>query len=98
MDYQLFYTQKALSDLSEIVARIAEDDSEAASRFGNALLDHLDLLARFPRIGGEIRKRTEVRKLIHSPILVYYKVDEAAHRIQILHLRHAARKPPGSEI
>ena len=51
MDYRLLFTQRALSDLSEIVGHIAQDDDEAASRFGKALLDHVDLLGRFPRKG-----------------------------------------------
>lgn len=50
MDYRLLFTQRALSDLSEIVAHIPEDDEEAASRFGEALVDHVDLLGRFPRM------------------------------------------------
>ena len=52
MDYTLRYTKKALNDLDEIIGRIAEDDDEAASRFGGSLLDHIDLLARFPRMGA----------------------------------------------
>jgi len=98
VDYHLVYTQKALNDLAEIVGHIAEDDAETASRFGGSLLDHIDLLARFPRIGGVIKKRPRVRKLVHSPILVYYRVHEDTHVIEILHLRHGARKPPESEL
>jgi plasmid stabilization system protein ParE len=52
VDYRLLFTQRALSDLSEIVEHIAQDDDEAASRFGEALLDHVDLLGRFPRMGN----------------------------------------------
>ncbi len=63
MDYRLRYTQKALNDLDEIIGRIAEDDAEAASRFGGSLLDHTELLARFPRMGALIRRRRNVRKL-----------------------------------
>jgi plasmid stabilization system protein ParE len=79
--------------LAEIVGYIAEDDPEAATRFGNALLDHLELLPRFPRMSGMIRQRSKVRRLVHSPILVYYTVRESDRRIEILHFRHAARKP-----
>jgi plasmid stabilization system protein ParE len=71
VDYSLLFTQTALSDLADIVEHIAEDDAEAASLFGNALLDHVDLLTHFPRMGSTIRKRSRVRKLLHSPILVY---------------------------
>ncbi len=98
MDYGLLYTQKALNDLAEIVGHIAEDDAEAASRYAISLLDHIDLLTRVPRMGGVIRKRRRVRKLLHSPVLVYYLVNEDSHLIEVLHLRHGARKPPRSEL
>jgi plasmid stabilization system protein ParE len=58
--YRLFFTQRALNDLANIVGYIAEDDDEAASRFGAALLDHVDLL-RFPRMGTVTRKRSPMR-------------------------------------
>ncbi len=96
MDFRLQYTQRALSDLAEIIGYIAEDDAEAASRFGNTLLDHVELLARFPRMGNVTAKRAGVRKLVHSPFVVYYQVHQDKGFIEVLHLRHAARKPPKS--
>ena len=98
MDYRLLYAQKALNDLAEIVGRIAEDDAQAAFRFGSSLSAHVELLARFPRMGGLVRKRPSVRKLLHSPFLVYYRVREAKREIEVLHIRHGARKPPKSEL
>jgi plasmid stabilization system protein ParE len=74
------------------VGHIAEDDVEAASLFGSALLNHLDLLTRFPRMGSTIRKRSRVRKLLHSPILVYYQVREDKRLVEVLHFRHGSRK------
>jgi len=94
VDYRLLFTQRALSDLSEIVGHIAQDDDSAASRFGDALLDHVDLLGRFPRMGNIIRKRSRVRKLVHSPILIYYQIREERRIVEILHLRHGSRKQP----
>jgi toxin ParE1/3/4 len=98
VDYRLLYTQKALDDLAEIVGHIAEDDAQAASRFGGSLVAHVELLARFPHMGGLIRKRSLVRKLLHSPFLAYYQVREAEREIEVLHIRHGARKPPKSEL
>jgi toxin ParE1/3/4 len=98
VDYRLLYTQRALNDLAEIIGHIAEDDAQAASRFGNSLISHLELLARFPRMGGLVRKRPSVRKVVHSPYLVYYHVREATREIEVLHVRHGARKPPKSEL
>jgi plasmid stabilization system protein ParE len=94
VDYRILFTQRALNDLSEIVGHIARDDDEAASRFGEALLDHIDLLGRFPRMGNTIRKRSRVRKLIHSPILVYYQIHEEKGLVEVLHFRHGSRNPP----
>ena len=98
MDYRLLYTQKALNDLAAIISHIAEDDADAASHFGSSLIEHIELLVRFPRIGGLIRKRAQIRKLVHSPYLVYYRVRENKREIEILHSRHGARKPPKSEL
>jgi len=94
VDYRLLYTQRALSDLAEIIGHIAEDDDEAASRFGKSLLDHVDLLTDFPRMGGTIRKRSRVRKLLHSPILVYYQIREDKRVVEVLHFRHGSRTSP----
>jgi len=96
VDYRLLYTQKALNDLADIVGHIATDNAEAATRFGRSLLDHVELLAHFPRMGQAIRGRTRVRKLLHSPILVYYRYHEDRKLIEVLHLRHGSRKPPRS--
>ena len=94
MDFRLLYSQRALNDLEEIIGYIAEDDADSAARFGDSLLDHLELLEKFPRIGTPIRKKAEVRKLMHSPIVVYYQIHEDRRLVEILHLRHGARKPP----
>jgi plasmid stabilization system protein ParE len=94
VDFRVLFTQKALNDLAEIIGHIADDDADAASRFGNSLLDHIDLLSRFPRMGTAVRRRARVRKLSHSPILVYYQIREDSRLVEILHLRHASRKAP----
>jgi plasmid stabilization system protein ParE len=44
VDHRFLFTPRALNDRAEIIGHIAEKDDEAASRFGNALLDHVDLL------------------------------------------------------
>jgi plasmid stabilization system protein ParE len=94
VEYRLLFTQRALSDLAEIIGHLAEASDEAASRFGNSLLDHVELLTRFPRVGSTIRKRARVRKLLHSPIMVYYQIREDKRVVEVLHFRHGSRKPP----
>jgi plasmid stabilization system protein ParE len=94
LDYRLDFTKKALNDLAAIVDYIAEDDEAASSRFGKTLLDHVNLLERFPRMGTPVPRRPGVRKLVHSPILVYYRVSEHRRTIQVLRFLHGARRPP----
>ena len=54
------FIRRVLSDLSEIVGHLARDDDEVASRLGEALLDHVDLLGRFPHMGNTARRRSRV--------------------------------------
>jgi hypothetical protein len=44
------------------------------------LLDHVDLLKRFPRMGTVTRKRSPMRRLVHAPILVYYQINWSTTR------------------
>ena len=94
MDYRIFFTQKALTDLAGLIRHIAEDDPDAASRFGNALLNHVDLLSRFPRMGSTVGQRSRVRKLVHSPVVVYYQIQEDRRAVEILQFRHGSRQAP----
>lgn len=94
MDYRIVFTQKALTDLAELIGHIAEDDAGAASRFGEALLNHVDLLSRFPRMGSPIPSRSGVRKLVHSPVVVYYLLQEGQQTVEILQFRHGSRQAP----
>jgi plasmid stabilization system protein ParE len=32
--------------------------------------------------------------LVHSPVLIYYRVQEKEHTVEILHLRHGSRREP----
>lgn len=84
---------------AEIIGYIAEDDAEAATRFGNSLLDHVDLLARFPRMGSSLRTRANVRRLLHSPVLVYYEYAKKNRLSRCLTsgMERGSRQEPSSE-
>jgi plasmid stabilization system protein ParE len=49
--YKIFFTEDALVDLEILLDYIRTDNSVAARRFGTALLDHVELLQHFPRLG-----------------------------------------------
>ena len=94
MAHKILFSEDALLDLESILDFIGADKPDAAERFGTALLTHVELLQSFPRLGVPIPKRPGVRKMLHSPVRVYYRIDETRKLIEILHFWHAARKNP----
>ena len=96
MAYKIFFTEDALAELENILDFIRADNQSAAEEFGEALLDHIGLLREFPQIGTSVRMRPVIRKMIHSPIRIYYRVNEKKGLVEVLHFWHAARKEPRS--
>ena len=94
MGYKILFTEDALVDLEIILDYIRADSPEAATRFGTALLNHVELLQTFPRIGVAVPRRPGIRKLLHTPIRVYYRIREDPGMIEVLHFWHVARKQP----
>jgi plasmid stabilization system protein ParE len=92
MAFKIIYTESALADLEAILDYILVDNPAAASRFGNDLLNHVDLLAAFPHIGSPVKRRTGMRKILHTPVRVYYRIHEERRCVEILHFWHAARQ------
>lgn len=97
MDFKVFYTQAALADLEAIMEWSWEKHKGTSERFAKALLSHVDLLKNFPYLGVPIKEFTGVRRLLHSPIHVYYRIDETRKFIEVLHFWHSARQQPKTE-
>lgn len=57
----------------------------------DGLFDHIDFLQSFPYVGASVRGHPNVRRLLHSPLYVYYRVDagRAALRFFISGTSHA---------
>jgi plasmid stabilization system protein ParE len=94
VDCKVRITEDALADLADIVEYSILHFPQTAERFGNALLDHIDLLGRFPRLGTPVPHRKGVRKILHSPIRIYYRLHEDRNLVEILHLWHGSRRGP----
>jgi plasmid stabilization system protein ParE len=52
VDYQIILSPASIESLEAITAWIAKDDSSAAERIGNELLDRIALLKSFPEAGS----------------------------------------------
>lgn len=62
--------------------------------FCDALLDHADLLATFPHLGIVAGKSRGVRCILHTPVRIYYRVDDVRQCVEVIHFWHAARQQP----
>jgi plasmid stabilization system protein ParE len=96
VDFQIRITEAALADFEDILAYSWANFPTTAQRFGNAILDHIELLKSFPYIGSPVKGRPGVRQLVHTPILIYYRVNESPKFVEIIHLQHGSRDSAGS--
>jgi plasmid stabilization system protein ParE len=92
--FKLRYHEDALADLEMLFDWSRDQHPGSTELFANDLFNHLDLLPVFPYIGVVVESEPSVRRLLHSPLHVYYRVDEARGAVEILHFWHASRQPP----
>lgn len=85
---------RAWRDFFEIFEYINRDNPAAASEFGHALLTQIELLASFPHIGTPVHQRKGIRKVLNTPIRIYYRIDPESKIVEILHFWHGARRDP----
>ncbi len=93
MDCAVVYSEAALSDLSEITAFIAVDNADAAGALGNRLVDLAESLQRMPERGRSVRGQNDVRVLVLSPYLIFYRFAGADNLVEVLRFWHGARDP-----
>ena len=69
MGWKIIFAPQALEELEQIVRFIAQDDPQAAIRFGDYLVDRAESLTNFPELGTPYRKRANVRRALVQIIL-----------------------------
>jgi plasmid stabilization system protein ParE len=92
--FKVILTQAALADFESLMNWSGSHYPADSGKFGTALLNHVDLLSAFPLIGSPVRGFPAVRRLIHSPVFIYYRVNEQKEAVEILHFWHTARRLP----
>jgi toxin ParE1/3/4 len=95
---KLRFTPRATQDLAGIADYIREHSPQAALRVRSAILESLQNLIVFPRLGR--RQQVEgVRKLVtrNYRYFIYYTIDEVADEIVILSIQHPAQEREHSD-
>lgn len=91
--YKILFSEDALLDLESILDFIGADKPGAAERFGIALLTTSNFFKLFPE--SECQSgNVQASRMLHSPVRVYYRLDETRKLIEILHFWHAAERTP----
>jgi len=94
MGWKIIFAPQALDELEQIVRFIAQDEPQAAIRFGDYLVDRAESLASFPEMGTPYRKRAKIRRLLCKSYYIYYRVRRDEQTIEILDYWHSARRDP----
>ena len=98
---QVVYSRNAASNIERLHRFLAEKNPDAAARAVNAILDRLDTLARFPRLGPVDPDRPDTRQLFISfgaagYVARYSVLGDTVTVLAVRHMREAGylEEPP----
>lgn len=88
------YTEAATRDLDDILTFMAHYYPAVAGRFESRLDAALQRIAAWPESAPQVVERPGIRivPLVPYPYRLFYRVT--APWVEILHIHHAARRPP----
>ncbi len=88
---KIIWAPLAVERLEEEVRFIAQDKPEAAHRWTEQLLEHLDQVAAFPRSGRTVPElgREDIREIVHGSHRIIYRI--VSDEVRVLAVRHLAR-------
>lgn len=89
---ELRWTRKALENLDQIGAYIAQDNPTRASSFVGEIKEKIELLATFPALGRPGRVPGTRELVVHENYVVPYRVKDDS--VQIIRVQHVARLWP----
>lgn len=96
MGYKVIWTDEAIDDLRQLVARIASDNPAAAVKLGEGIIQKSMQLSAHPRFGRIFRKLNQdnIRETPVSPYRLIYEIDDVNSLIFVRILHHGARREP----
>lgn len=96
MDFKVFLSREALSDLERIVAYIAPHNPAAAERMGNQLLDAAQSLSNLPERGRVVPefRRPDLREIVFRSYRIIYRLQAVDNSVEIVRFWHGARGFP----
>jgi toxin ParE1/3/4 len=97
MAYRVSIMPRAQRDLEAIFAYIQVESSLPASRWFNGLAAAIETLTEHPQRNPRIPEDSNLHHLLYGHrqhiYRIIYSIDLTAQQVNILHIRHHARKP-----
>ena len=96
--YHVILSTRAVADLQTIHPAIERESPQNAATVLSSLVDAIDSLQylprRYPIYQGRRRPSDAVRRMPVPPYLIYYRIDERRQAVEIVTVRHGARRQP----
>ena len=94
MDYKVVWSDLALEDLQLILHHLSEHQPQAALGVVTKIIERVETLERFPSAGDVYRKQGPIRQVFSGVYRIFYCIDEALRRVDVLAVRHGSRRNP----
>src|SRR5437764_803858 len=96
MAFKVVWTETAFADLEAIVNYLSQASPDTAEKVGTAILDHIEILKGFPRIGPRYPKdpRKRIREITSGKYRILYRIDEPRSLVEIVTIWHSSRDEP----
>ncbi len=96
MEYEVIWSWRARNDLKAIHEYIAQDNPDAADHVCDAVYDRVQVLMSAPRLAQRYKCDFpgEVRQTVSGKYRIFFSIDDANHRIEVLTVWHSARQEP----
>ena len=94
---KLVYSRRALADLDEIASYDSIHASPAVAKsVERRFIEVIERICRAPQSAPRVSQRSLVRvaTVVRYPFRIFYRVRDDT--IDILHIRHTSRRPPGA--
>ena len=97
MAYQVLLQKRAERDLRSISRFIQTEESQTAADWIVGLLDQVLSLRTLPKRGTVVQTSPEVRQITYGSkphiYRILYTVETELLRVNVIHIRHGARRP-----
>jgi plasmid stabilization system protein ParE len=93
--WRVALSEQAEIDLERAVAFIGRKNQAAAERVGLEIVEVIFSLDTLPARGSPVKNRPGLRKTVHRPYVIIYRMHEAARLVEIVRVWDGRLDPAG---